>query len=652
VSAILGVFDSMGQLPSDASVRAMMARMEGRGRDHVQVWRGDGAVLAVARHGWECASGFSGDALVVADDRYAVAADASLYYQRELRRKLADAGVWVGGPTASHLILAAYRAWGEECAASLEGDFAFVVYDRNRRAVFAARDFAGRRPLFYMESGGALVVASAVAAVTTYPGYREELNLRAVAAVAAGLLGASRESAYRGVFGLRAGESLTRADRAPVELSAHWEPPIYERASGVGFDEAAEALRELICRATEERLAGRGATSVWMSGGWDSTAVFAAGEEVYRRRGDGEHLKVVSISYPKGDPGREDELILDIARRWNRPVHWIDINEVPFFDGIAERAARRDDPLAHVYENWNRALMAKSRELGAHVALDGLGGDALFQVSPVFFADLLRTGRWVTLAREWRAKGFRVARENVVEHLVRPLLPTAVLAMMERARGRRVRRTGEREIPEWIAPEFVAAHDLEALMRTPVVRRPGESLAAAETQWYLRTPWVPAILGCLSSMGLESAVEIRSPLYDRRVIEFAATRPREERSLGGETKRLLRRSMQGLLPDHVLAPRKSRTGMTYGYFHRSMHAGLATVLLDTFKESLLAESGVIDVKRFWQAAGRYLRSKEPNVGVGLFLTLQAELWLRAHSRTGRAEYSVPGLDAVAVSAGC
>jgi len=206
-------------------------------------------------------------------------------------------------------------------------------------------------------------------------------------------------------------------------------------------------------------------------------------------------------------------------------------------------------------------------------------------------------------------------------------------------------------IPPWITPAFAVEHGLEELTRSPVVRRPGESLAACETQWHLRTPWVPAILSCLSSMALEYGVEIRSPLYDRRVVEFAATRPRAERSQGGETKRLLRASMRGLLPDNVLAPRASRTGMTLGYFHRSMHAGLATVLLETFKESLLAESGVIDIKQFWQAAGRYLKSQDANSGVELFLTLQAELWLRAHARSGRAEYSVPGVEAVALSAG-
>jgi asparagine synthase (glutamine-hydrolysing) len=305
-----------------------------------------------------------------------------------------------------------------------------------------------------------------------------------------------------------------------------------------------------------------------------------------------------------------------------------------------------------VYENWNLALMARSRGLGARVALDGFGGDGLFQVSPVYFADLVRTGRWLTLAREWRARGFVVTHRNLYHLLARPLVPSPVQSVIARARGRGpVRGPNERAIPPWIRPEFAAEYGLDALTRTPVVRRPGETLAACETQWHLRTPWVPAMLSHLSTLALAAGVEIRSPLYDRRIVEFAARRPREDRALGGETKRLLRRSMKGLLPDAVLAPRKSRTGMTTGYLAKSMHTGLAQVLLDTFKESLLAESGVIDIKQYWQAAGRYLRGRDPNSAVELFLTLQAELWLRAHARTGRAEYSAGRHDAIAVTAG-
>ena len=82
----------------------------------------------------------------------------------------------------------------------------------------------------------------------------------------------------------------------------------------------------------------------------------------------------------------------------------------------------------------------------------------------------------------------------------------------------------------------------------------------------------------MSTFAREEGVEIRSPLYDRRVIEFALTRPREERSSGVETKKLLRASMRGLLPDSILATRTKRTGVTGGYFGRSMREHLPAMV--------------------------------------------------------------------------
>jgi asparagine synthase (glutamine-hydrolysing) len=274
----------------------------------------------------------------------------------------------------------------------------------------------------------------------------------------------------------------------------------------------------------------------------------------------------------------------------------------------------------------------------------------------VYLADLFAAGRWMTLAREWKAKRLQRTWRNAYTFVARPLLPREVLdgaAILRK--GKRLRGDIEPALPGWINPEFAQRHDLPELTRSPVVRRAGESASARETQWHLRTPWVPALLSCLSDMGLQSGVEIRSPLYDRRVIEFAATRPRDERSAGGETKRLLRAAMRGLLPENVLAPRKSRTGMTTGYFARSMHSGLASLLLSSFEvegklqPGMLAELGVIDFKKFWASAGRYLRGTDTSTGVDLLMTLQTELWLRAHGGYAAPSAPTPAAHAVAVA---
>jgi len=382
----------------------------------------------------------------------------------------------------------------------------------------------------------------------------------------------------------------------------------------------------------EERLARQGPTTVWLSGGWDSTAVFASGERALRDRARGDHLRAISVSFPPGDPGREDELIEAVAQHWGSPVHWIDIGDVPLIDAPTERAARRGEPFAHAFEMMNRALARGSRETGTRVAFDGVGGDQLFQVSEVYFADLLRTGRWGELRREWRGKGLagRGAR-TFFRWAVQPLLPAPALAVTALLRrGRPLRGYLERPLPPWINRRFAAAHGLlERERRGTPARRLG-SRAAYETHWYLTHPYFPRAFAAVAGVALDEGVELRSPLYDRRVIELALTRPRHERSAGPETKRLLRRAMSGLLPPHVLAPRARRTGVTGGYFSRSLRRTHAAVIGDVFNSPMvLDELGIVNARELRANWCNYLQQGGGALGVNLFLTFQTELWTRA-----------------------
>jgi asparagine synthase (glutamine-hydrolysing) len=642
---VLGVFGAPDARVSAALVGRMLARMARRGAGPVDVRRGPGFALAVVRHPWETAPHLGGRAEVAEDGTVYVAADAALYHRGDLRRALAAAGVAVEGDSPAALILAAYRAWGPRCAEHLEGDFAFVLWDAAARRTVCARDFAGKRPLVYAALPDGLAAASTAGAVLAHPAVSSELDPVSLAETAAGMWAGSDATAFRAVRTLQAGYTLVAEDGA-VRVERHWTPPRMGSARGPAFDDAAEELRERLVRATAERLPPDASAAVWMSGGWDSTAVLAAGE-VARARGGGRHpLEIVSISYPPGDDGREDEIIQQVADRWKRPVRWLRIADIPFLDRVREHAGERDEPFGHVFEAWNRALIARTRALGARVALDGNGGDQLFFTSNLYLADLLRTGRWGTLWREWKAKGGTDPRD-LFQHAVQPLLPPALLGVLGRMRGRPLRPTSERPLPPWIDPAFARTHDLQARERAhnPRLRRAGP--AANEAHWYLTAPYFPRAYGLLSAFALEMGVEMRSPLLDRRVVELAAARPREERNAGRETKRLLRAAMRGLLPDPVLAPRDSKTGTLGGYFGGGMRREFPALAAEAFRAPRLAELGIVDPAALRAACADYARTGDGSLGFGLVQTLHVELWLRAREgtppRTDRRTFPAPQL---------
>jgi len=268
------------------------------------------------------------------------------------------------------------------------------------------------------------------------------------------------------------------------------------------------------------------------------------------------------------------------------------------------------------------------------VAFDGAGGDQLFQGSEIFFADLLRTGRWGELAREWREKGLRGRGGRVFfKWAVQPLLPPLALRAATALRGGRPLYSAyDRTLPPWIRPEFARRHELTARERAAAPERRGRGAAEYETHWYLTHPYFPRVMGAVAELALAEGTELRSPLYDRRVIEFAVTRPRTDRSAGRETKRLLRHAMRELLPGSLLAPRPRRTGVTSAYFARGLRLRHAEMIAGLLAAPLALEAaGIVDGAALRSTWAGYVRSGGGVLGVSLLLTLHSELWLRART---------------------
>jgi asparagine synthase (glutamine-hydrolysing) len=633
MTAILGIFPSDGRPTEDALVSRMLARMRGRGNARANVWRENGVVLAVARSEWEFGPDFSGPVLVLPSGDFVVAADASLYYREELRRKLLDRGVRPEGNTPSHLILAAYKSWGDKCAQTIEGDFSFIVWDRKTRRVVAARDSTGTRPLFFADLGKTLIVASSIPAILEHPDCGSDLDLTAIAVDAAGLIFSTNDrTAYRSIRRVNGAMTLVHFD-GRTRLFRHWEPAPATESSSSSLDDGAAELRALLRDAVTERLDPKERTSIWLSGGWDSTAVFATGQSVLSERGEGDRLTPVSMALPADDPWCETGRTEAVATYWGAKIHWLDSEKIPLLLSPETTATTRPEPWAHEYEQMMRALVNSSRESGARVALNGHGGDFLFYGSPIFLADLLAGGHLLRLWREWSAMPARKPRA-FFEYAIQPVLPFPALRTIELLRGgRRLHGYVERPIPFWIDRAFLQDSGLEELSASASPRPPrGVSRSSYETQWILMQPHFDRVVSTTAGFALEAGVESRLPLMDRRVIDFAMKRPWWERRSSGEDKHLIRHAMKDMLPREALAPRPFKTGSLGGYFARALERKLPE-LIHLTNAPLLAELGIVDRARLQNAARVYSRAKsnDSQLGVRLLSTLQAELWLRARS---------------------
>ena len=360
------------------------------------------------------------------------------------------------------------------------------MYDRSRRSLFAARDFMGRRPLYYAGVGDTFVVASTVGAILEHPACPNDFDEVHIADLISVGMADPERTPYSVVKALPAATTLVRDNDESVRTATYWRPTLDEDDTCASFDDAAAQLRDVLATAILERCATHGSTVLWLSGGYDSAAIYGVGNDALDRRGL-DRLHPLSFSHPPGDAAREDELIDEIARFWKATPTWLSIGDVPLLADAATHAFESDIPFQHAFENWLRALFAATQLQGSRVALYGDGGDQLFAVSSVFLRDLFSNFQWRELRREWNALGGRSAGA-LWRAVARPVFEERVGALR---RPHRPRTTP----PSWVWREFVDRHQFEARQaHVEASLAGGGGRADAETRWSLANPIVPRVL--------------------------------------------------------------------------------------------------------------------------------------------------------------
>ena len=632
MTAIVGLF-GIDASDSAALARSMLAAMHTRGTERVELWHGEGVALGAVSNAWEVGQEGPDSARVAFDDCAAVATDATLYYVGELREALARAGVSPGTSLAAH-VLAAYRAWGDRFLDQIEGDFAVIVWDLRERRLVAARDHSGTRPLFYAMSGSGLALASRLDGLTTLPSFDRAYDMLSIGNDALHLRVQIPEgTAYAAAKRLPAGHRLDWHASAAPRIARWWDVPIFHRGDGPPFAEATEELRRLIVAAVGERTAHPGGAAIWLSGGYDSSSLFAASNIAAERFG-AQLAHPVSMSHPPGDAGREDELIEASTGFWHVTPTWVDVDDVPALEFPIDQARLRDEPMYHTYELSNRALAVATRAAGRRAVIVGNGGDQFFSSGVARLADHFRSGRFITLAREWREAGGGRDWRLFVRTAVLPNLPLAVLDVANELRQRRtLQHRPTRQLPAWANREFDQLPELEALNRRGLERRPGEGHAALDQSWSLRHVMGERIIAAYTGTGLLDGIDLRSPLFDARVIRFAARRPLDESYSRLENKRLLRAAFAKYLPNSVMSPRSARTGLPTRSLLRTAIEHAVWAMEECGKGMILAELDVIDGSKFLERAAVLSSRSITDVeeAAAFVACTQAECWLRARS---------------------
>jgi asparagine synthase (glutamine-hydrolysing) len=301
--------------------------------------------------------------------------NGEIYNYRELRNTLQQKGHVFSTNSDVEVLLHLYEEDGVEFLNKLNGQFAFVIYDRKQKTLFLARDHFGINPLFYTITDGTFIFGSEIKALLQHPAIEREVDLTGLDQVFSfpGLV--SPRTMFKGVNSLPNGHHLV-VKNGNVKLTQYWDLD-YPQATEIVRDKPesfyVEKLKYLFAQSVKYRLQADVPVGFYLSGGLDSSMIAA----MIRKVSKGVTRHSFSIGFNQTDIS--ETKYQRMMAEYTESAH----HEIMFdWKEIAERLPRMiyhsECPVKETYNTCSMALSAAAKAAGITVILTGEGADELF----------------------------------------------------------------------------------------------------------------------------------------------------------------------------------------------------------------------------------------------------------------------------------
>lgn len=550
-----GIAGFVGQ-GSVEDLKRMTGALMHRGPDEEGLWvdAGKGAYLGHRRLSIIDVAG-GRQPMWTRDGGLGIVFNGEIYNFAELRRELEALGHrFESDHSDTEVLLHGYRQWGRDLTTRLNGMWAFALYDRHAGILFCSRDRVGKKPFYYTLQNGTFAFASELTALTRHRAIQASVSRRSLQKYFAYGYIPSPLSLYSEISKLPAGCSLefSLADGA-LRTHRYWQftlEPMEARPAGVE-ERWADELRHLLERAVSRRLVSDVPLGVFLSGGVDSSAVAAIAA---RQLGAGQ-LATFSIGFEEADFD-ESRYARMAAEHVGSRHHQETLSLGMASELLPEILGRMDEPMGDS-SLLPTFLLCRHARRHVTVALGGDGADELFAGYAPF-----RALRWATLYSRLVP---RPAHEAI--RLLADRLPAGHGYMNLDFKIKRTLRglSYPQKLwnPLWMstldAPElgqlFQEPVDLEDVFSEAIALWDASQPAGLEEQtlqFFTRLYLENDILTKIDRASMMNSLEVRAPFLDIDVIDFARTIPTQYKLRRGQTKYLLKKAMEPLLPAEIL----------------------------------------------------------------------------------------------------
>lgn len=461
---------------------------------------------------------------------YVICYNGELYNTEDIRKELLLKGYSFEGHSDTEVLITAYMEWQEKCVDFLNGIYAFAIWDEAKQQIFAARDRLGVKPFFYSNQNGRFLFGSELKAILKHPDIKPVITREGLAEIFG--LGPSRSPGsgiFKNINELRPGHVLTFS-REGLNIWRYWN--VESKVHQESLEETVEQVHFLVTDAVKRQLVSDVPLCTFLSGGLDSSAITAIAARQFQQEGK-PALNTYSIDYEDNashfqanefQPNSDGHWINIMTNEFGTKHHFCVIDQEELVTNLVESVLVRDLPgMADI----DSSLLWFCRQIKQDyvVSLSGECADEIFGGYPWFH-------RKEDLSRE----GFPWMRSTKQRH---GLL--------------RKEWQDKLNIEEYVINQYRAT-----INETPVLE--GESPLEAKRRelFYLNMVWfMTNLLDRKDRMSMGASLEVRVPFADHRLVEYAWNIPWDMKMTGNREKGLLRKALEGILPEEVLYRKKS-----------------------------------------------------------------------------------------------
>ena len=525
--------------------------------------------------------------------RFTIVYNGEIYNFKEIQKELIHKGYKFESETDTEVILNAYAEWGTNCVQKFIGMFVFAIVDKETEKLTIFRDRAGIKPLYYYQTNELFCFSSELKALMKHPHFKKNLSMNGLSLFLKYGYIPSTHSIFEETYKLEPGYYLTvDLNDLTFTKTNYWDVLDYYNKPKIEISdqEALEDIETLMQSACNYRMVSDVPVGVFLSGGYDSTAVTALLQKQSLNK-----IKTFTIGFEDQDYD-EAPYAREIANILGTDHTEYYCSDKDALDIIPQLPRIYDEPFAD-HSAIPTTLVSKVAREHVTVSLSADGGDEIFGGYTKYtrnINNLLKIYKWRHLLK-LPIKVVSPFLKDTHYHNKSELISDSVLAkdISEIARKRIESNYINLELQRKLLNQNISSQIKTAFDDVSLIDQKHNSVLDMMMSTDYKTYMVDDILHKVDRATMSVSLEGREPLLDHRLIEYLAKLPSSQKIQHGSKKYLLKSIVHKYVPEKIMDRPKKGFGIPFDKWFRDQKNDLFDYFLS---EEIIKKQSIFDYK--------------------------------------------------------